>query len=278
MRAASGRILPSEPRQAYPQREVLMTNPLRHPRVSVSFLLALAAAVTAALLVAGPASASGSYTCPPNTGADVQTGINDGGTVYIHGPCHGNFYVDANNALNVTLIRLGTNPTLHEDGGGIFAHPGCDETDTICGTPNITVIGSKITGNFAAGGGGVYAGGCVNLTVTNTTVSNNSAVDGDGGGLYLDNCPLLTMTGSSVTRNTAAGFGGGLALFAADASINASTFSNNMSQFESGGGIDSVFSDLQIMNSKLTTNTAYAYGGGIDFGNSQGCLEGPVGN
>src|SRR5581483_9368657 len=186
MRAASGRILPSEPRQAYPQREVLMTNPLRHPRVSVSFLLALAAAVTAALLVAGPASASGSYTCPPNTGADVQTGINDGRTVYIHGTCHGNFYVDANNALNVTLIGLGTNPTLNGDGtgpvleisgpanvtiknltltngsnevgGGIFAHPGCDETDTICGTPNITVIGSKITGNFAAGGGGVYAG------------------------------------------------------------------------------------------------------------------------
>jgi hypothetical protein len=282
-----------------------MNNEFRHLRVSLS-LLALCAAVAAALLVAGPAAAAGNYTCPPNTGADVQTGISDGGTVYIHGTCHGNFFIDANNALNVTLIGLGTNPTLNGDGngpvlaisgpanvtiknltltngdgevgGGIDASFGCDETDSICGTPNVTVIGSKITGNTAFYGGGIYFEDCGDLTVSNSTISNNSATDGDGGGLLVEDCPFLTMTGTTVTKNTASHSGGGLALYSAEGSIDSSTFSSNTAQDGFGGGIESQFSDLQLTNSRLLSNWAYEYGGGIDFGDSQACEEAPAGH
>ncbi len=274
-----------------------------HRKVSISLLLALYAAVTAALLVAGPASAAGNYTCPPNTGADVQTGINDGGTVYIHGTCHGNFYIDANNALNVTLIGLGTNPTLDGDGtgpvlsitgpanvtiknltltdgsaevgGGIYGSFGCDETDTICGSPEITVIGSKITGNTAFAGGGIYTNDCTDVTLTNTTVSNNSATDGDGGGEEIYGCGSLTVNGSTFTKNTAAGYGGGLGVYFVQASINSSTFSNNTAQNFDGGGIDSAFSNLQVTNSRMLSNWAWGYGGAIDFGDSAGCPQAP---
>ena len=277
---------------------------LRSPRRAVWPLLAIVAAVAVALTVAGSAAASGNYTCPPNTGADVQTGISDGGTVYIHGTCHGNFFIDANNALNVTLIGLGTNPTLNGDGngpvlsitgpanvtiknltltngnaevgGGIYSSYGCDEQQDICGSPVITVIGSKITGNTAFEGGGVFGDDCSEVTLTNTTVSNNSATDGDGGGIYMYGCGSLATTGATVTRNTAAAYGGGAGLYFVVASIDSSTFSNNTSQSAGGGGIDAAFSDVQLTNSRLLSNWAYGFGGGIQFGDSQGCLQAPL--
>ena len=278
-------------------------------RALLPLLAVLATAVAAALLTAGPAAASGNYTCPPNTGADVQTGISDGGTVYIHGTCHGNFFIDANNALNVTLIGLGTNPTLNGDGngpvlsitgpanvtiknltltngnaevgGGIYASFGCDEQDDICGSPEITVIGSKITGNTAFAGGGIFTDDCTDVTLTNTTVSNNTATDGDGGGEEIYGCGFLTVNGATFSKNTASTDGGGLAVYFAQASVNSSTFSNNTATFANelaggdGGGIDAEFSDLQVTNSRLLSNWAYGSGGAIDFGDSQGCAEAP---
>ena len=278
-----------------------MTKPFRHLRVSIALLTVVTAAVAAVLLTAGPAAAAGSYTCPPNTGADVQLGINDGGTVYIHGTCHGNFYVDAtSNASNVTLIGLGVNPTLNGDGngpvlsiygpanvtiknltltngnaevgGGIDAFFSCGNS---CGDPFVNVIGSKITGNTASEGGGVFAeaGFCeTQVNITNSTVSKNSATDGSGGGLAIVDCAATAIAGTTVTQNTAAGYGGGLELDSADpSSVDSSTFSTNIAQNESGGGIDSFVTDLQVTNSRLLGNWAYAYGGGIDAGDAGAC-------
>src|SRR5262249_58325898 len=58
------------------------------------FVLAALLAAGAVVLSAGPAAASGTVTCPPGNGTDVQNAINGGGTVTINGTCHGNFFVN----------------------------------------------------------------------------------------------------------------------------------------------------------------------------------------
>ncbi|MCP4249023.1 MAG: hypothetical protein GY778_18420, partial [bacterium] len=53
----------------------------------------------------------------------------------------------------------------------------------------------------AAGGAGIYSGGVA--TLTNSTVSGNSAID--GGGIYQDCCDQITVTASIVANNPLGG-------------------------------------------------------------------------
>jgi parallel beta-helix repeat protein len=73
------------------------------------------------------------------------------------------------------------------------------------GTGTLNITGCNITGNTAATDGGalVTAG---NVTITNTTINNNSA--NNGGGLV--NYGILTITGSTISGNTAVYNGGGI--------------------------------------------------------------------
>ena len=241
-----------------------------------------AAAAVVVLAVAGPAVASGTFTCPPDDGTDVQGGINGGGTVTINGTCHGNFDVTNNVTIQggspgATLDGDGNGPvlTIHgpitvtiknltiTDGSADFGG-GIDEFYD-GGFPTVNVIASRIVDNVAdvGGGVGVDAG---TIVLTNSTVSMNAAFEG-GGGLFVFEESVLNMTGTTVSRNQALGTGGGLWLLDDSiAAIDSSTFSQNQS-FESGGGaIESFESSLQLTNSRLLFNTAAGYGGGIEFG------------
>jgi parallel beta helix pectate lyase-like protein len=142
----------------------------------------------------------------------------------------------------------------------------------------VTLSGLTITnGSFSFGDGGGIVNDHATLTVSNCTVSGNSAVF--GGGIWNDaegGSATLTINNSTVSGNSANGTGGGILndglAGSATLTINNSTFSGN-SAFV-GGGIhingNSGSATLTINNSTVSGNSANGTGGGIS--NDHGTL------
>ena len=128
----------------------------------------------------------------------------------------------------------------------------------------LTLTDSTVGGNTASlGAAGIFNYGTV--TLTNTTISDNMAVNGDGGGI-VNNSGTLTLTDSTVSGNTAT-WGGGIRN---DGSLvlSGSTVSGNIANIGDGGGIlNANACTLTLTNSTVSGNTA-AWGGGIRNGGS----------
>jgi hypothetical protein len=132
-------------------------------------------------------------------------------------------------------------------GGGVFSD----------GT--LTITNSTLSGNSAryiCVGGAVYSFGGM-LTIANSTVSDNYASYGgggisDGGG---------TITDSTVSGNTVSIGGGGGIDNGGTLTITHSTVSDNSASV-SGGGIENVIGTLNVTNSTVAGNSA-ATGGAI---------------
>ncbi|MDD3470677.1 MAG: right-handed parallel beta-helix repeat-containing protein, partial [Thermoguttaceae bacterium] len=136
----------------------------------------------------------------------------------------------------------------------------------ICNYGTLTVTNSTISGNTApdndGGGGGICNFGT--LTVTNSTISGNTASDA-GGGIYNED-GMLTVTNSTISGNTATWDGGGIYNQGDTLTVTNSTISGNTVSYGGGGGIYSYGTLLTVTNSTISENTAY-YGGGIcNFG------------
>jgi hypothetical protein len=138
---------------------------------------------------------------------------------------------------------------------------------------NITISNSTITNNSAttggniAGGGGVYAVG--NLSISNTTLSNNVALDvgglsSAGGGAFAGG--NVTIVGSTFTINDAS-VGAGLAQGTVGkiVTVTNSTLSDNTGYL--GGGM-AIAGTLQLNNSTVARNyVGGSYGAaGIEIG------------
>jgi len=174
--------------------------------------------------------------------------------------------------INTTV----SNNSAVEAGGGVSNRPG--------GT--MTLISSAVQGNsaavFSAGGvsnageltlidttasnntAGSNGGGIRNLdvgklTMIDCTVSSNSAV-GDGGGIL--NEGTLVLTGGAVSGNTAVQFGGGVWNPAGgSASLENTTVSFNSGLY--GGGIANREGSMALVGTTVYGNTATGLGGGI---------------
>jgi CSLREA domain-containing protein len=160
-----------------------------------------------------------------------------------------------------------TSPTLHlhdcrvdhnraqGEGGGISLN----ET-----APGHLIVERCLISDNSAGsyGGGisVFTGGST-VTIQDSEISSNEA--SYGGGLFAAEMNLL-VSNSSVTHNTAVSFGGGIeAVNPGGIVIVNSTFSDNAA---AGGGAISIgdenLSSVSIVNSTIVDNTATAGGGG----------------
>ncbi len=130
----------------------------------------------------------------------------------------------------------------------------------------LTITNSTISHNSATDefGGGIWNSNNGTLTIHNSTISNNTA---DYGGGIL-NEGTLTITHSTISRNTANWYGGGILNYRT-LTITDSTISSNTASRD-GGGIENWFGTLTISNSTISSNTASRDGGGID--NYQGTL------
>ena len=116
--------------------------------------------------------------------------------------------------------------------------------------------GMAITGGSAGAGGGIYSN-YGTLTVTNCTLSGNSATGylGSGGGIHSSG--TLTVTNSTLSGNSTSYYGGGLCNDRGTLTLTNSTLSRN-SAYEDGGGIyiSGVSSTTTLNNTIVTGNVA----------------------
>jgi hypothetical protein len=197
---------------------------------------------------------------------DLTIQRDSAGPVVIDNPTHSDriFEIDGG---DVTLDGLAISGGSANFGGGISA-----------GYTTLTVSNSTISGNsadgYASSGGGVLLQGGT-LTVSNSTISGNSA-DGyasSGGGIEAGG--TLTVSNSTISGNSAVGGGG---IFTSDSSLavtNSTISGNSVSSVQPslGGGIYSYNSVVEIANSTLND----PQGGGIfAWGPSTVHLKGTV--
>ena len=145
------------------------------------------------------------------------------------------------------------------DGGGVNRVVLVSSASARVGLANLTIR----NGFGATGGGGISNFGT--LTVTNSTVSGNTArgMPGKGGGIF--NGGTLTVTNSTVTGNSVsgafgAGFGGGIEN-QGTAAVNNSTVSGNRAT-AGGGGIYNLQGSVTINNSTVSGNSVHFAGDG----------------
>ena len=125
------------------------------------------------------------------------------------------------------------------------------------GAARVTVTDSTLSSNSAYGG--IKATGCffgcgANLSVANSTISGNSAAD-SGGGIYAS-AVGASIVNSTISGNSAGTSGGGIY---GGAAVENSTIRGN-SAGTNGGGI---YGGATVVNSTISGNSAGTSGGGI---------------
>lgn len=216
----------------------------------------------------------------PGNGGGLHSG---GGTVTYNGGMitnnvaareGGGFWTNGTATIDGTTIsgNEGQGADATQGGGGIFIDPGA-------GSAQLTVLNATITGNSATGtsgsGGGIFNEGG-ELTVTDTTISNNTA--NRAGGAIEDNsasgATVVTITNAVMDGNTAGsnpGNGGAIHVSGADGemTISGSMFTNNIADREGGalwaGGAGTVMnvSDSTLDNNEAKGPAADDGGGGL---------------
>ena len=154
-------------------------------------------------------------------------------------------------ALNDVVIRDGA---AAPQGGGILNH-GVLSLHRVVVTDNTE--NSAGPADFQLGGGGIYNGDGATLNLTDSTVSNNTAVNQPGGGIFGFFNTTINITNSTVSGNLSGDVAGGLRSLGNSTVVN-STFSGNTSTAWHGGGIFHTDGQLTVTNSTFAGNIAPA--------------------
>jgi predicted outer membrane repeat protein len=159
----------------------------------------------------------------------------------------GGIYNDLGSNLTVANCTLANNSSALR-GGGIY------------NSGDLTVTDSTFSGNSAAHGGAIYNDENGYTTVTNSTFSSNTS--DKGGGILNYQFGTLNISNSTFSNNIATLQGGGIFNFNLNANtvVTNSTFYGNSAN--SGGAMYNGFS-LSVTNSTISGNSANVYGGGI---------------
>jgi len=151
---------------------------------------------------------------------------------------------------------IGGEPAIFPPRIRIFDIFGSSATVTI---NDLTISGGQL-GQSGRRGAGMQIISSAQVTLNNSTVSGNSALD-DGGGILINNASL-TLNNTTVSGNTAEQGAGIHATSSVINVTNNSTFSSNSAK-ESGGAIYATETSIAIMQSELLNNHAYSEGGAI---------------
>jgi len=181
--------------------------------------------------------------------------------------------------LLIDRVAIADNSAGDGDGGGILIEQ--DEPASSL----VTITNSVISGNTMDDGDGAGLHLCcdnLSVTITNTTIEGNIAVDdpmvpglnGEGGGIH--HCcsdTTLTIRDSTIRNNAGPTQGGGIYTCCGVAletmlTVERSTLSGNTAlgtaQFQgNGGGIEGE-GRITLINSTLSGNRAFRDGGGLD--------------
>jgi predicted outer membrane repeat protein len=166
---------------------------------------------------------------------------------------------------SVKLIGVSVNNNRaenHRAGGGIFCSEG--EPPNQCES-NLTIINSSISNNYAADeAGGIFVGNTTNTIFTNVDINGNTA--GNAGGLYLHalsgSSRSIQFNGTINIRDNIAQNGAGVYTHGTNL-VGEINIINNIAA-NRGGAIRAVGQDVVIRHAKIIGNSA-ANGGAIDI-------------
>jgi hypothetical protein len=246
------------------------------------FVAALASLMAGSLAVSGAAPAGASLpvitvNCPADSLVNAIYSAPAGSTIQVSGTCtgnsFGNFYIDKDLTVTGPAVLDGSaNPatTLNVAAGNVVLN-------------NITIQGG--TGSFGLGGGLWNSG---QLTLSHSTVTNNSAVS--FGGVW--NMGQLTLANSTVSHNTSTTYGpgaiyncgvnpalnpDGFCLGApASLTVSNSNVSNNVGG--SGGTGGGIVSDPQTVMTITNSTVSDNAGGGIFNGGTATITNSTISN
>jgi predicted outer membrane repeat protein len=136
----------------------------------------------------------------------------------------------------------------HNAGGGIFNY---SSSPTLS---NVTISGNSATDS----GGGIFNYSS-SPTLSNVTISGNSATD-SGGGIFNDGNSDPTLSNVTISGNSTTGSGGGMYNYYSSPTLSNVTISGN-SATDSGGGIFTDKSNLTLTNVTISGNSASSGGG-----------------
>lgn len=162
---------------------------------------------------------------------------------------------------NITLdgLTITNGYAVGGSGGGIII--GIDTS--------LTLNNSTIEGNFALEGGGISNVSQSTLIINNSTISSNTASVFGAGGIADHGSSRIIITNSTITNNTADFIGG--ARFEGEVTIIGSTISSNVSRYSSsaGGGVAITSSNALVdISDTLIINNRAGSGGGIAISNN----------
>ena len=204
----------------------------------------------------------GALTITGSTISDNSAGIRGGGVFF-------NGVTSTEDSMSIIGSTISGN-TAEEDGGGIYAYAFPYYGDSYA---PIMILNSTISGNAAGEtfgyGGGVFLYRAITPVISGSLISNNSARA--GGGIFQIAYSELTIADSTISDNAAssefsafpevlAQGGGVLIASSSRVSITGSTISGNVADV--GGGIRN-FGQLAVSGSNISDNTAEYSGGGI---------------
>ncbi len=197
--------------------------------------------------------------------------IIDGNNLYTALKIGSNINDDAIEATinNLTITRCNVTTSSDEEGAALYVYPRA---------AIVTINDSTFSDNEAEEGGAIWHRGT--LTVNRSSFNNNSAVIGSGnggdGGAILRNGSEgnLSITESSFSNNEAADQGGAIVVEnGASADISISTFTNNKAPNDDGGAIHISDGSVQIYKSTLDNNMSGDNGGAINVNDGTLTME-----
>ena len=159
-------------------------------------------------------------------------------------------------SVTISGLLIQNGLMINDEGGGVRSN-----------SVDLTVADSTVSNNLALRGGGIFfSGGSLILTSVNIgdAVNGGNESSEDGGGLYVDFMGAATITSSTFYDNQAQTLGGGgIANYGDNLSISSSSFISNTALGEyGGGGIYAPAGAVIITGSNFIGNSAYE-GGGI---------------
>jgi hypothetical protein len=162
------------------------------------------------------------------------------------------FDVRTGASLNLSGVTVTGGQTLL--GGGILVN----------GRGNLTLENSTVSDNFSSNiAGGIFNNGTV--TLTNSIVTRNST-NSIAGGIFNSISGIAIITDSIISHNSGT-IGGGITnnnrFSEGTTSISNSTISSNTATTGGGGGISNTVGNLTITDSIISNNVAGESGGGI---------------
>jgi uncharacterized repeat protein (TIGR01451 family) len=176
---------------------------------------------------------------------------------------------DSGNTVGAVTVAGSTlsNNVAESDGGAIYV----DDVGAL------TVSGSSLDNDSTSDsdGGALEDDNSAPLTVSASTFSGDIAGDGDGGAIYTDGADLSAGGVSGSTFTGDAGDAGG-AIYVAGSSataaqlITTSTFANNDATDDEGGAIYDDEGDLTLTRSTFNGNSSAYYGGALAYESGDG--------